>query len=109
MVDTQYLLDMSMTKSVNDEKTTILRTPKPLHQRFRAAARTEGMDVSNMLRQFMSQTILRVKAQQPDEYEANLKAIQLEDEGRESGKQSDSVAVPVRQLADERAPKKKRA
>jgi hypothetical protein len=107
MVDTRYLLKSCMANPINDEKTTILRTPKPLHQRFRAAAKVEGMDVSNMIRQFMTQTVLRVKNQDLEAFEIALKAIQEADDRKESAEKTQ--AVPVVNLNDEKDLKKKRA
>lgn len=93
MVDTGYLLNPCMAKSDNDMKTTILRTPKPLHQKFQAAAKVEAMDMSNMIRQFMSQTVQRVKAQEPEAFEACLKEIKEKKEATE--KKPDSVRIKI--------------
>jgi hypothetical protein len=55
----------------------------------------------------MTQTVLRVKNQDLEAFEIALKAIQEADDRKESAEKTQ--AVPVVNLNDEKAPKKKRA
>jgi hypothetical protein len=73
---------------------------------FAAACRLRGGTMSSIVHQYAHKIIFEEKQRQSKEDFDKARQFVISER---KDKQADSVAVPVRQLADERAPKKKRA
>lgn len=94
MIDTGYLLGNSMPANPSDIVLITMKVPLSLRQRFQAAIKVQGMDMSNVFRQYMNRIIQEVKAQEPEQFNQELEFVKEKD-ARESEEKRSGKKNPI--------------
>jgi hypothetical protein len=80
MVGTRYLLGSIMAESDSDIVFLTIKLTRKLRKEFKAAAKVEGVDVSNTLRPFMSKYVREIKEKEPEAFTEALQSGQEPEE-----------------------------
>jgi hypothetical protein len=71
-----------MTEKNTDFVMVNLKVTAKLREEFKVAAKLEGMDLSNMLRQFMIRTVRDAKEREPESFQAEMEKSQAKQKNK---------------------------